>query len=117
MAYRPVCEEIKVNGLKITEVVYVADITDDAILGWDAQVALGVRYEVAGIDLAGATRRVGKINQAAIIRRVRATEDCVIPPRHEVVITGQLEPSRPGGATLIHCLNKPAEGEGLVIAR
>ncbi len=37
-AFGPVLCDFEVNGCKIKEVAYAADIEDDAILGWDAQI-------------------------------------------------------------------------------
>jgi hypothetical protein len=45
----PVLCDIEVNGRTVREVVYVADIGDQALLGWDAQLALGVKYSIGDV--------------------------------------------------------------------
>ena len=83
----PVLCEITVGSKRVNEVVFVADIEDYALLGWDAQLALGVQYTVAGVDLVGGQKLRRVYNP--IVRRVKAAEDCVIPPRSEVVARGE----------------------------
>ena len=45
--------QIEVGKHKVNEVCFVAHMYDFALLGWDTQLALGVQFTVAGIDLVG----------------------------------------------------------------
>ena len=54
----------------------MSDIEDYAIPDWDAQLARGVQYSVAGIDLVG-KRKLRKIFNS-VIRRVQIAEYCAV---------------------------------------
>lgn len=115
IGYGPVHGEIEVNGQKICEVVVIADIPDEAILGWDAQVAFGVRYEIGGVDLVSSPREGGQ--NTTNIRRVQVGEACVIPPRSEAVITGRWDTASSGETLLISGLSDATDNGGLMVAR
>jgi hypothetical protein len=85
----PVLCQLEIAGKRVLDTVYVGEIEDEALLGWETQLAFGVQYTVAGIDLtkSGSVRRV--INPT--VRRVQVTEDCTIPARSEVIIPGKAE--------------------------
>jgi hypothetical protein len=86
-AYGPVLCTIECQGRRIVEPVYIADISDAALLGWDAQVALGAVYQIAGVDLVQQTPRVRRAATTQIdVRRVKTTTDCVLPPMSETLV-------------------------------
>ncbi len=110
----PVLCNIEVGGRVVKEIVYLADIGDQALLGWDAQLALGVQYSVAGIDLTRVRRAPAVYNP--VVRHVKVTEECVIPPRSEFVVKGRL-PQGCTGDVMVSSIKDINESRGLVVAR
>ena len=72
----PILCIMEVGGKQINEVICVADIEDYALLGWDAQLALGVQYTIAGIDLTK-IRRAGSSSNNTKDRLVRANANYI----------------------------------------
>ena len=110
----PVLCNIVVGDCNIYDIVFVAEIEDYALLGWDAQQALGVEFKVAGINLAEqpSIRRVTQ----PVIRRVKVTEDYVLPAHSEVLVPGTIEGSPLKGTTLVSSA-EDIQRTGLVVAR
>ena len=105
---------IVVGGRSICDIVFVAEIEDYALLGWDAQQALGVEFKVAGVNLAeqAKVRRVAK----PIIRRIKVTKDHVLPPRSEVLLPGSIDGDPLKGVTLVSS-TEDIQQTGIVVAR
>ncbi len=95
----PVVCELEIAGHRILDTIFVADIEDSALLGWEAQLALGVEYRVAGVDLAS-QRHTTRVCTPPV-RRIRATEDFIVPGRSEVIVRGQIEGRTAGEAVLV----------------
>ncbi len=96
----PVLCTIEVGCQKIIDAVFVANIEDYALLGWEAQLALGVTYTIAGVDMVQPTTRVRSVFNPTV-RRVRAAEDIVIPGRSEMIVPGTIEGGGTSTTTLI----------------
>ena len=96
----PVLCTIELGQQKILDAVFVADIEDYALLGWETQLALGVTYTIAGVDMVNPTTRVRTVFNP-VIRRVKAAEDVVIPARSEVIVPGVIEGEGTPRTTLI----------------
>jgi hypothetical protein len=96
------------------DLVFVADIEDFALLGWDAQLELGVLYTVAGVDVVTppAVRRVFN----PVVRRVRLSNDFVVPPRSEVLVTGLVEGELTDGEVLVS-QREDTTDPGMAVAR
>ena len=86
----PVLCTIEVGNKKIVDAVFVAGIEDYALLGWEAQLALGVTYTIAGVNMVRPGPSVRAVFNPTI-RRVRAVEDTIIPARTEVIVPGVIE--------------------------
>ncbi len=114
IGYGPILSEIEVNGRTILEVVVIADIPDPALLGWDAQLAFGVRYEVGGVDLVSTPSASKEVDTS--ICRVRVAEVCVVPARSEAVIKGRWDKDQSKTA-MISGMVDSTNIEGLVVAR
>ena len=110
----PVLCNIVVGERSIYDVVFVADIEDYALLGWDAQQALGVEFKVAGVNLAEQPRirRVTK----PVIRRITVTEDHILPARSEILISGTIDGGPLKGAALVSS-TEDIQHTGIVVAR
>ena len=90
--------------------VFVTELTDDALLGWDIQLKIGVQYTVAGIDI---VKDVTLPNVRAMtdfaVCRVLAIEAGNIPAQSEIVFRGRID----GGAIeQDDALVGPLEGGG-----
>ena len=66
MSKGPILCNMEVGGKQINEVIYVADIENYALLGWDVQLALGVKYTIAGIDLTKIRRAGSSANNTKV---------------------------------------------------
>ena len=110
----PVLCTMQVGDRQVCEVVFVADIADHALLGWDAQLALGVRYDVAGVDLVGQTKVRRVFNP--IVRRVTATAEVTIPARSEMIVMGKYDADAEHGTMLVGPVRDPGEN-GMLVAR
>ncbi len=111
----PVLCRIEVEDRKINEVVYAADIEDYALLGWDAQLALGVTYTVAGVDLVG-TRRLRHVYNP-VVRHVRVAEDVTIPARSQLIVRGEWPSGLKDSIVMVSDHKGFGHGSGLVVAR
>jgi hypothetical protein len=117
-AYGPVLCTIECQGRRIVEPVYIADISDAALLGWDAQVALGAVYQIAGVDLVQQTPRVRRAATTQIdVRRVKTTTDCVLPPMSETLVPVGWSKSGTDKPMMITGVSNPALNGGLLVAR
>ena len=105
---------IVVRDHSICDIAFVAEIEDYALLGWDALQALGVEFKVAGVNLAeqAKVRWVTK----PIIRRIKVTEDHVLPPRSEVLLPGSIDIDQLKRATLVRTTEN-IQQTGIVAAR
>ena len=110
----PVLCNIVVGDRSICEFAFVAEIEDYALLGWDAQQALGVEFKVAGVNQAEQSKvcRVTK----PIIRRIKVTENYILPPRSEVLLSGTIERDPLQGATILSS-TEDIQQTGIVISR
>jgi hypothetical protein len=117
-AYGPVLCTIECQGRRIVELVYIADISDAALLGWDAQVALGAVYQRAGVDLVQQTPRVRRAAATQIdVRRVKTTIDCVLPPMSDTLVLVGWSKSGADKPMMITGVSNPALNGGLLVAR
>jgi len=114
-AYGPVLCELEAGGRIISELVFAADIRENAILGWDAQMAIGVIYTVAGVDLTTG-RQIRRVNNPNV-RRVRVAERCVVPARSEALVPSRWDSEKGMDARMISGWLNPAENRGLAVAR
>ena len=96
----PVLCVIEVGNQKIIDAVFVADMEDYALLGWEAQLALGVIYTIAGVNKVYPTTRVRSVFNPTK-RRVRAVEDTIITARTEVIVPGTIKGEGTPKTTLI----------------
>ena len=71
---------------------------DYALLGWETQLALGITYTIAGVNMVKPTTKVHHLQP---IRRVKAAEDVIIPARSEVIVPGIIEGEGTPKTTLI----------------
>ena len=110
----PVLCTMQVGDRTVCEVVFVAEIADYALLGWDAQLALGVRYDVAGVDLVGETRVRRVFNP--VVRRVTATGEFTVPARSEMIVNGKFDVGDEHGDMLVGSVWDPGES-GMIVAR
>jgi hypothetical protein len=110
----PALCNITVGGKTVTDLVFVADIEDFALLGWDAQLELGVLYQVAGVDVVTppVVRRVFN----PVVRRVCLSRDFVVPPRSEVLVTGIVEGGLNDGEVLVS-QREDTTDPGMAVAR
>ena len=103
----PVLCKIEVGNRRVYEVICVSDIEDYAILGWDAQLALGVQYSVASIDLVGRQKLCRVFNP--VIRRIQVAERCVVPPMSEIIVREKCETKLPQADFMIGSITDPAK--------
>ena len=90
----PVLCTIEISSQKILAPVFVSNIENYALLGWETQLALGVTYTIAGVDMVRPATKVRAVFNP-VIRRVRAAEDATIPARSEVIVSSAID----GGGT------------------
>jgi hypothetical protein len=118
-AYGPVLCTIECNGRKVLEPVYIADISDAALLGWDAQLALGAVYQIAGVDLVQTP--MPRARRTAVmgvdVRRVTVAADCVVPPMSEMLVPIGWEKLSADRPMMVMGVSNPAHNGGLVVAR
>ena len=111
----PILCNMEVGGKQINEIIYVADIEDYALLGWDAQLALGVQYTIAGIDLTK-IRRAGLYSNNTKARLVRTNESYIIPPCSEFVVQTK-SPDECKGTELVSDIKEINESNGFIVGR
>jgi transposase InsO family protein len=109
----PVLCNVAVGGRSVLDVVFVADIEDYALLGWDAQLGLGVVYSIAGVDVVS-TIPVCRVYNTCV-RHVRLAKEYVIPARSEAIVNGIVD-GRIDGTALISPLEDTQE-PGIAVAR
>ena len=115
MCKSPILCNMEVGGEQISEVIYVADIEDYALLGWDAQLALDIQYTIAGIDLTKIRRAGSSLNNTKV-RLVRTNENYIIPPRSEFVVQAKL-PDECKGTVLVSDIKEINESNGFIVGR
>ena len=115
MCKGPILCSMKDGGKQINEVIYVADTEDYALLGWDAQLALGVQYTIAGIDLTK-IRRAGSSSNNTKVRSVRANESYIIPPRSEFVVQAKV-PDECKGTVLVSDIKEINESNEFIVGQ
>ena len=96
----PVLSTIEIGSQKILPAVFVANIENYALLGWETQLALGVTYTIAGVDMVRPATKVRTVFNP-VIRRVRAAEDATIPARSEVIVSSAIDGEGTPKTTLI----------------
>ena len=104
---------ISVGIHSIYDIVFIAQIEDYALLGWDAQQVLGVEFKVTEVNLAEqpSIRRITKSK----IRCITVTENHILPTRSKV-LSGTIDRGPLRGAALVSS-TEDIQHTGIVVER
>ncbi len=110
----PVLCQITIGSRTVLDAVFAADIEDHALLGWEAQLSLGVEYSIAGVNLVQ-PKTIRRVYNPQI-RRVKLMADCELKARSEMIVGGSVEGTPVKGVNIVGP-SQESGNDGIAVAR